>query len=256
MTVFKSLGIGLLLTPILFRMALAQDVEPIDCTDPLSYGQSFDALKSCRSHRPRYIEFQGQRVRIGAEMMICELENEVSPVPELVKYCEKFIQEFPSRSKDLSSEVMNAVRFARTTLIQIEGVPFFLSQIYDPDSIAERMFGGGAWEKAREILDIAPAQLFYDRKLSLLPFGAEGELIELPDHRFAWTGELKVRLYRNTVTDGEYAIELIAETRENLFMELAFDPERANDISPLGVYVTSFDMNRAALLAWVEQQID
>lgn len=233
--------------------ALAQEEEPVDCSDPLSYGQSFERLRECRSHSPRYGTFGNVRMRIGAEMMTCEMDNEVKAIKELQIYCAGFEEEFPERIADLEGEVKRAARYIQTTLIQIEPVPFFVGEIFDDDSIAERFFASSAWAKAKGGLSVVPEGLFLENRYSLQPWGGSGELRVLDDYRYEWLGEVRVWLFRSSLT-GRASMEKLAETKTNLKISLAFDPERANDVSPLGVYATDFEFDRQSLIDWVQQQ--
>lgn len=233
--------------------ALAQEEEPVDCSDPLSYGQSFERLRECRSHSPRYGTFGNVRMRIGAEMMTCEMDDEIAAIRELQLYCNGFIEEFPERITDLEREVTRAARFIRTTLIQVEPVPFFVGEIFNDDAIAERFFAPQAWAKAKGGLAAVPEELFLENRYSLQPWGGSGELRVLDDYKYEWHGDVKVWLFRSSLT-GKASMEKLAETTTEVVISLAFDPERANDVSPLGVYATDFQFDRTALIDWVRRQ--
>ena len=241
---------------LLFAGNLHAETGDLDCTDPLSYGQSFDRLKACRSHTPRYETYKGQRVRVGAEMMVCEVEQEIMLYEVIEKYCQAFSSEFPDRIANLRGEVQSTASFARSILIQIEGVEDFLSSTYADDSIAERVFAEESWLQAREILEMAPVEMFEQKKISLQILSASGDLKEVDDYKYEWSGWLGVRLYRNVGDALDLSLVEIARRQIYLSMELGFDPERANEISPLGVYVTSFDVNRQELVEWVVSQIN
>lgn len=247
------LCLSLLVSGLLASGAHAQEEEAVDCSDPLSYGQSFERLRECRSHTPRYGTFGNVRMRIGAEMMTCEMDNEVKAIKELQIYCAGFEEDFPERIADLEGEVERAVRFIRTTLIQIEPVPFFVAEIFDKDSIAERFFAPSAWAKAKGGLEAVPEELFLENRYSLQPWGGNGELRVIDDYTYEWLGEVRVWLFRSSLT-GRASMEKLAETTTELKISLAFDPERANDVSPLGVYATDFEFDRQSLIDWVQQQ--
>lgn len=249
---FIRLCLCLLLLGI-FSPGTHADEEAVDCTDPLSYGQSFERLRECRSHTPRYSTFGNVRMRVGAEMMTCEMDNEVNAIRELKIYCTGFEEEFPERISDLEGEVKRAARFIQTTIIQIEPIPFFVSEIFNNDGIAERFFAPAAWTKVKNGLAVVPEELFLENQYSLQPWGGNGELVVLDDYRYQWRGEVKVWLFRSSLT-GRASMEKLAETTTELKISLAFDPERANDVSPLGVYATDFEFDRKALIDWVQQQ--
>ncbi|OSQ38668.1 hypothetical protein [Thalassospira sp. MCCC 1A01428] len=221
----------------------AQDM-PIDCHNPLSYGRSFEALLSCRHQSPHYTTYMGEKVRSGFNMMTCEMRDEVREIPALLSYCADFQASFPGRMGDLEGELKTATTFIQSTLIDIYPIPFFLSNIYDQNGIARRFFSDSAWKKAREILVVANQQLFYDKQLSLVTSGAVGEFSGKEHSHYEWRGRINVKL-----REGE---KTLAQKSFPAALSLSFDPEAANDLSPLGVVLLSFDIDINEVQRWVE----